>query len=175
MLQDKAFTRERIVRWDDPKILADAGRRMSGRAFFEAIMRGELPPPPICQLVDFNVESVEDGRITMLARPNESHYNPIGSVHGGIIATLLDSVMGCAVHTKLPAGRGYTSLEIKVNYLRAVRDETGPVRAIGKVIHLGRQTAMAEASLVDAEGKLYAQANTTCLLFDMPKDSPQPG
>ena len=104
----------------------------------------------------------------MELRPDESQYNPIGSVHGGIIATVLDSVMGCAVHTKLPVGRGYTTLEIKVNYLRAVRDASGVMRAIGTVIHLGRQTAMAEARLVDEHGKLYAQSTTTCMVFDIP-------
>src|SRR5271168_3489968 len=122
MLQNETFVRERVIRWNDPAALANAGQAMSGRAFLEAIVRGELPPPPVCKLVDFDIAAVEDGKVTMQMRPNESHYNPIGSVHGGIIATLLDSVMGCAVHTKLPAGRGYTSLEIKVNYLRAVRD-----------------------------------------------------
>ncbi len=103
----------------------------------------------------------------MVLRPQESQYNPIGSVHGGIIATVLDSVMGCAVHTKLPVARAYTTLEIKVNYLRGVNRETGPMKAIGRVIHLGRQTAMAEASLWDASGRLSAQASTTCLIFEV--------
>jgi uncharacterized protein (TIGR00369 family) len=163
--------RERIIHWDDPFALAKAGRTMSGRNFLDAVLRGELPPPPICHLVDFTFERIDDGRVEMVLTPQESQYNPIGSVHGGIIATVLDSVMGCAVHTKLPLGRAYTTLEIKVNYLRGVNCESGPMTAIGRVIHLGRQTAMAEASLLDASRKLFAQATTTCLIFDVPGQS----
>jgi acyl-coenzyme A thioesterase PaaI-like protein len=110
--------RQRTIRWDDPHALAQAGRTMSGRAFLDAILKGELPPPPICHLVDFVFDEIGDGLVEMILNPHESQYNPIGSVHGGVIAIVLDSVMGCAVHTKLPAGRGYTTLEIKVNYLR---------------------------------------------------------
>jgi uncharacterized protein (TIGR00369 family) len=165
------FPRERIVHWDDPSALAEASRTMSGRDFLDAIRRGALPSPPISHLVGITFERVDDGRVEMVLTPQESQYNPIGSVHGGIIATVLDSVMGCAVHTKLPLGRAYTTLEIKVNYLRSVNRETGPLSAIGWVIHLGRQTAMAEASLSDTRGKLFAQASTTCLIFDPPAQS----
>jgi uncharacterized protein (TIGR00369 family) len=167
--------RERVVRWDDPKALALAGRSMSGRAFLEAMRAGELPPPPVCNLVDFTISAVDDGRVDMVLTPHEAQYNPIGSVHGGVIATVLDSVMGCAVHSLLPVGRGYTTLEIKVNYLRAITRETGTMRATGKVIHLGGRTAMAEASLNDARGRLFAQATTTCLVFDLPTDAPKAG
>jgi uncharacterized protein (TIGR00369 family) len=163
--------RERSIHWDDPGALAEAGQTMSGRDFLDAILRGELPSPPICHLVDFTFDRVDDGRVEMVLTPQESQYNPIGSVHGGIIATVLDSVMAAAVQTKLPVGRAYTTLEIKVNYLRGVNRETGPMTAVGSVIHLGRRTAMAEASLSDAGGKLYAQASTTCLLFDVPGPS----
>ena len=166
--QVQPLLRERTIRWEDPGALAEAGRSISGRDFLDAILRGELPAPPICHLVDFAFERVDDGRVTMLLTPQESHYNPIGSVHGGIIATILDSVMGCAVHTKLPSGRSYTTLEMKVNYLRSVNRESGPMSAIGWVVHLGRQTAVAEATLSDARGKLFAQASTTCLIFDVP-------
>src|SRR5277367_4388427 len=162
------FPRERIVHWDDPSALAEASRTMSGRDFLDAIRRGALPSPPISHLVGITFERVDDGRVEMVPTPQESQYNPIGSVHGGIIATVLDSVMGCAVHTKLPLGRAYTTLEIKVNYLRGVNRESGPMSAIGWVVHLGRQTSMAEASLTDARGKLFAQASTTCLIFDSP-------
>lgn len=160
--------RERLVRWEDPQALAEAGRTMSGRAFLEAIGRGDLPAPPVSQLVDFTFGAVDDGRVEMMLRPHEAQYNPIGSVHGGIIATILDSVMGCAVHSLLPEGRAYTTLEIKVNYLRAITRDTGLMTAVGRVLHLGGRTAMAEASLSDAHGKLYAQASTTCLVFDLP-------
>jgi uncharacterized protein (TIGR00369 family) len=165
---DKQGIRQRTFDWSDPKPLVAAGRKMPGRAFVETVKNGDLPPPPVAQLVDFTLVEVEDGRVVAEMRPQEFHLNPIGSVHGGIVATVLDSVMGLAVHSTLDAGRGYTTLEIKVNYLRAVTVETGPIRAIGRVIHRGRQTAMAEASLIDAAGKLLAQSNTTCLLFDMP-------
>jgi uncharacterized protein (TIGR00369 family) len=165
---EKQGIRQRTFGWSDPKALVEAGRKMPGLAFLEALKNGDLPPPPVTQLVDFTLAEVEDGRVVAAMQPQEFHFNPIGTVHGGIIATLLDSVMGLAVHSTLDAGRGYTTLEIKVNYLRAVTIKTGPVQAIGRIVHRGRQTAMAEASLIDAAGKLLAQSNTTCLLFDMP-------
>jgi len=162
------LSRERLVRWDDPTALADAGRTMSGRAFLEAMLHGDLSSPPICHLVDFAISGVGDGQVDMTLTPQESQYNPIGSVHGGVIATVLDSVMGCAVHTRLPAGRGYTTLEIKVNYLRGVTRDIGPMTAAGRVVHLGGRTAVALASLSDKTGRLYAEASTTCLIFDLP-------
>jgi len=148
--------------------MAQSARDMSGRAYLEAILSGAIPPPPAASLVGFTLDEVGDGRVVMSLAPREYHYNPIGSVHGGIVATLLDSVMGCAVHTKMPIGRGYTTLEIKVNYLRAVTDRVPLVRAEGRVLHLGRQTALAEASLVDEAGRIYAQGTSTCLVFDRP-------
>lgn len=163
--------RERTIRWDDPRALAEAGRAMSGRDFLDAVLRGTLPAPPISQLVGITFERIDDGRVEMELTPQESQYNPIGSVHGGIITTVLDSVMGCAVHTKLPLGRAYTTLEIKVNFLRGVNRETGPLSAIGWVVHLGRKTAMAEASLSDTDGKFFARASSTCLIFDVPGQS----
>ncbi|MTJ82945.1 MAG: PaaI family thioesterase [Telmatospirillum sp.] len=156
---------QRLVRWQDPAPMIAAVQEMSGRDFLEAVRDGKVPPPPVTDLVDFVFDEVGDGTVSMVLTPNESHYNPIGAVHGGIIATVLDSVMGCSVHSRLPAGTGYTTLEIKVNYLRGVTRATGPVRATGKVLHLGRQTAMAEAALVDGAGRLLAQATTTCLIF----------
>ncbi len=100
--------------------------------------------------------------------PAEYHYNPIGTMHGGILATLLDSVMGCAVHTTLPRGRAYTTLEIKVNYVRAVTDASGELAAEGRVVHTGRRSAVAEGKVTDAKGRLCATASTTCLVFDLP-------
>jgi uncharacterized protein (TIGR00369 family) len=163
--------RERTIRWEDPRELTDAGPAMSGRDILEAVLQGTLPSPPVSHLAGITFKRIDDGRVEMMLTPQESQYNPIGSVHGGIIATVLDSVMGCAVHTKLPLGRSYTTLEIKVNYLRGVNRETGPMSAIGWVVHLGRKTAMAEASLSDAHGKLFARARTTCLIFDVPNRS----
>ena len=156
------------MQWADPRALAEAGRSLGGRAFLDAMLRGELPAPPICHLVGFVISAVGEGRVEMVLTPEESQYNPIGSVHGGVIATVLDSVLGCAIHTLLPVGRGYTTLEIKVNYLRGLTCETGPVTAVGRVVHLGGRTAVAEASVSDANGKHYAQASTTCLVFDLP-------
>lgn len=164
----EAVVRERVVRWEDPTILAAVARGMSGRAFLQAIADGRLPPPPIANLVDFTLTEIGEGRVVLALTPDESHYNPIGSVHGGVIATVLDTVLGCAVHSTLPAGRGYTTLEIKVNYVRAVVAGAGPVRAIGRVIHAGRQTAVAEATLVDGRDRVLAHASTTCLVFDIP-------
>ncbi|ORA32808.1 PaaI family thioesterase [Mycobacterium aquaticum] len=158
--------RERIIHWDDPQQLANAGHATSGRAFLDAILAGDIPHPPICELIGFAFEEIDDGRVVMTFNPHESQYNPIGMVHGGAISTVLDSVMGCAVHSMLPRGRGYTTLELKVNMLRAVRTQTGQLHATGKVLHLGRQTAMAEASLIDKAGKVYARATTTCLVVD---------
>ena len=112
--------------------------------------------------------TIEHGRVTMALEPGEHHYNPLGTVHGGMIAILLDSVMGCAVHSTLPAGRGYTTLEFKMNFLRPVNDRTGLMTAAGNVVHAGRQSAVAEGRLTDAQGKLYATASTTCLVFDVP-------
>lgn len=164
----EAVIRERVVRWQDPKALAGAARGMAGRDFLQAMADGRLPPPPIADLVGFTLTEIGEGRVVLALEPDESHYNPIGSVHGGVIATVLDTVMGCAVHSTLPAGRGYTTLEIKVNYLRAVVAGAGPVRAVGRVIHAGRQTAVAEATLVDGRERVLAHASTTCLIFDAP-------
>lgn len=168
-MENMVRERERQVRWEDPRRLATAGRGMSGFELLSAVRAGALPPPPVAQLVGFSFDEVGEGRVIMSLIPAEEHYNPLGGVHGGIIATLLDSVMGCAVHSRLPVGRGYTTLEIKVNYLRAITQETGRVRAEGKVLHLGRQMATAEARLVDGPGRLHAHATTTCLVFDLPK------
>ncbi len=131
-------------------------------------MAGEIPPPPAVALLDIDLVAAEAGRVTMTMRAQEYLYNPLGSVHGGLIATLMDSVMGCAVHSTLPLGRGFTTLEIKVNYLRAVTEASGLVTAVGRVVHSGRQQAVAEASLIDEASRLCATATTTCLLFDLP-------
>lgn len=140
-------------------------KAMSGLEMFAAIRRGELPTPPIGQLLGFVVVEFEKGRIMFQGTPRIEHYNPLGIVHGGYAATLLDSCVGCAVHTMLPAGTGYTTLELKVNYIRAMTEKTGPVRAEGKVISVGNQAGVAEGRLTDSSGKLLAFATTTCLIF----------
>jgi uncharacterized protein (TIGR00369 family) len=137
---------------------------MSGLDFLRAIVAGELPAPPVALLLDMSIVEVERGRTVFELEPAEYQFNPIGSVHGGVLATLLDSAMGCAVHSMLPAGSGYTTLELKVNFLRRVTTETGRLRCEGKVIHLGRTVATAEARAVDDQGRPVAHATTTCLL-----------
>lgn len=141
-----------------------AGR--SGLQQMQALIDGEFPPPPISQTMDFILVDVAHGRAVFQGRPQRKHYNPLGSVHGGWFATLLDSALGCAVHTSLEPDRGYTTLEFKVNLVRALSERVPLVRAIGEVTHGGRQVATAEARLVGHDGKLYAHASTTCLVFD---------
>jgi uncharacterized protein (TIGR00369 family) len=158
--------RSRTVTWSDPKAAARAGIELSGRAYLEAIRDGRLPPPPAAACLDILIGDIEEGQVSMRLMPDEHHYNTLGSVHGGVIATLLDSVMGCAVHSTLPPGRAYTTLEIKVNYVRAITDATGEVTAVGRVVHAGRRSAVAEATLTDASGRLYATASTTCLVLE---------
>ncbi|HUP88907.1 MAG TPA: PaaI family thioesterase [Longimicrobiales bacterium] len=158
-------TRSREVRWEDPNALAATGRKLSGIEYLKKMIAGELPRPPIAELMGFTLGEVDDGKATFVAEPAEYHYNPIGVVHGGLAATLLDSAMGCAIHSTLPAGVGYTTLEIKVNYIRAMTSETGPVRCEAKVVHVGGKTATAEGRVTDAAGKLYAHGTTTCLVM----------
>lgn len=158
-------TRTRTFTWKDPMQLAAAGRRMSGLDFFRAILAGELPPPPIAQTLGFRFAEAEEGRVVFTGTPAEYHYNPIAVAHGGLAATLLDSAMGCAVHSTLPAGVAYTTLEIKVNYVRAITTQTGELRAEGTVIHVGGRTATAQGRITDAAGKLYAHGTTTCLVL----------
>ncbi len=159
--------RERTFTWSDPAETAAAAKGMAGLDFLLAMRDGTVPAAPIAGLVGLSIGEVEAGRVVMRLVPAEYHYNPIGSMHGGILATLLDSVMGCAVHTTLPAGRGYTSLEIKVNYVRAVTEASGELSAEGVVVHGGRRSAVAEAKVVDGQGRLCATASTTCLVFDL--------
>jgi uncharacterized protein (TIGR00369 family) len=139
---------------------------MSGLQVFEAMLAGLLPRAPIGQTLDFNLVEARLGEAVFQGQPKASHFNPMGTIHGGWYCTLLDSALGCAVHTSLPAGRAYTTLELKVNLVRALTLQVPMVRAIGKVIHAGKQVATAEASLVGPDGKLYAHATTTCLIFD---------
>ncbi|MEJ6004180.1 PaaI family thioesterase [Paucibacter sp. AS339] len=143
-------------------------RGLTGLQVMQAMLAGDLPPPPIAETLDFGLISVAHGEAVFQGRPLRRHYNPLGGVHGGWFATLLDSALGCAVHTALPAGRGYTTLEFKVNLVRGLSDQVPLVRAIGKVVHVGKQVATAEADLLGHDGRLYAHASTTCLVFELP-------
>jgi uncharacterized protein (TIGR00369 family) len=139
---------------------------MSGLQVFEAMLAGQLPRAPIGQTLDFILMEARLGEAVFQGQPKAIHFNPMGTIHGGWYCTLLDSALGCAVHTSLPAGRSYTTLELKVNLVRALTLQVPLVRAIGKVIHAGKQVATAHASLIGHDGQLYAHATTTCLIFD---------
>src|SRR5947199_3023971 len=157
--------RSRTITWEDPTSAIQTGKTMSGIEYLKALQSGELPPPPISVLIGMEIAEVSEGRIVFSAEPAEYQYNPLGTVHGGIAATLLDSAMGCAVQSVLPFGTAYTTLELKVNYLRPMTSATGVVYCEGKVIHLGGRIATAEARLTDTSGKLYAHGTTTCILL----------
>ncbi len=143
-------------------------KETGGLEFLQRIFDGELPSPPIGETLDFVPIEAERGRVVFQGRPGKRHYNPLGSVHGGYFCTLLDSALGCAVQSTLPKGTGYTTLELKVNLIRALTDDVGPVRAEGRVIHVGSRVGIAEATLTDADDRKYAHATTTCLIFPLP-------
>jgi uncharacterized protein (TIGR00369 family) len=149
----------------DPRAVAEEGRKLAGMDYVRAIAQGELPAPPISVLMDFRLVDAEPGRAVFEMTPGPQHYNPIGSVHGGIALTLLDSAMGCAVHTLLEAGVGYTTLEVKTNFVRPITADTGLIRCEGNVLHRGSRVATAEGRLTDSAGKLLAHGTTTCLIF----------
>jgi len=144
---------------------------LDGLAMMQAMMRGELPYPPIAKTLDFLLIEIDKGRAVFQGTPRYEHLNPMGSVHGGWFATLLDSALGCAVHTMMPAGRAYTTAELGVNLVRAITPKVQRVRAEGQVVHSGRQLATATARLVGPDGTLYAHASTTCLVFELPPQS----
>jgi uncharacterized protein (TIGR00369 family) len=159
--------RSRIVSWQDPLVGAELAKTMTGLEYIQALIDGSIPPPPIVNLMNMTAVAAEVGRVTFTCEPNESHYNPIGTVHGGLVCTLLDSVAGCAVQTTLPAGQGYTSLEIKVNYLRPVLATTGTLTAVGVVTKPGRRAAFADCTVTDSQGRLVATASSTLLVFPL--------
>ncbi len=141
---------------------------LTGLQLMQAMLRGELPYPYIADTMDFFIVEVSEGRAVFQGLPQQRHLNPMGTVHGGWYATLLDSAVGCAVHTTMPVGRAYTTAELSVNLVRGAAPGREPLRAIGQVIHSGRQLATAEGRIVDAQGRVYAHATTTCLVFEQP-------
>ncbi|MCK9249704.1 MAG: PaaI family thioesterase [Solirubrobacteraceae bacterium] len=157
--------RSRTVTWHDPRATAARGAEMSGREYLEAIADGWLPPAPIAQVMGFDVTRIGDGEVEFTGHPDESVYNPIGMVHGGFVATLLDSVVGCAVHTQLPAGVGYTSIDLNVSYLRAVHADSGRLTARGHVVKPGRRVAFAAGEVRDGAGKVVATATSSLLIM----------
>jgi uncharacterized protein (TIGR00369 family) len=161
-----ADKRKLTVTWDNPFIGAETSKTMTGLDYLRAIERGDIPPPPIAKLLGFRLKRVDLGEAVFELEPGEHHYNPIGMVHGGVASTLLDSAMGCAVHSTLPAGTGYSTIELKINFIRPLSSKTGKVLCEARVIHTGGRIATAEGKLVDKDSKLYAHATTTCIIFD---------
>ena len=143
-------------------------KSVQGLELLQGMIDGRFPSPPISELMDFRVSELGQGRAVFAGRPGRRHYNPSGTVHGGYAATLLDSAMGCAVHTLVPKGRGFTTLEIKVNYVRPMFDDTGAVRCEAAVINMGKTVATADGKLLDGKGRLIAHGTTTCMIFDLP-------
>ena len=159
-------TRSRTLSWQDPSETAAIGASMTGIEYMQALAAGELPPPPIAVLMNMAPIELEPGRVLFAGHPGEEHYNPIGVVHGGYAATLLDSALGCAVHTTLPAGVGYTSLGLEAKFVRPISRDTGQVLCRAEVLHRGRRQATAEASLRSAQsGKLLAHGTSTCMIL----------
>jgi uncharacterized protein (TIGR00369 family) len=157
--------RQRSYEWQDPAVSAAEAPTMAGIDFFRALLGGKLPVPPIAATLDFTLVAADPGRVVFEFTPAEFHYNPIGSVHGGVYAVMCDSACGCAVHSMLPKGAYYTSQDLSVKFLRAITESTGPLQCEGTVIHLGSRTALAQARLTDGRGKLYAHATSSCLIF----------
>ncbi|WP_425828953.1 PaaI family thioesterase [Streptomyces fractus] len=162
------MTRSRTYEWEDPAVTAAGIGRGSGLDFLRELQEGRLPRAPVGATVGFDLDEVEKGRVVFSFVPGEQHYNPIGSVHGGVYATLLDSAAGCAVQSTLPQGVGYTSLDLTVKFLKRITVDTGKVRAVGTVVSSGRQTALAQAQLLDATDRVLAHATSTCMLFPLP-------
>ena len=157
--------RERTTTWADPAVTASQVGREPGLALLEAVRDGRLPAPPIATTLGFDLDLVEDGRAVFSLEPAEHHYNPIGSVHGGVFATLLDSAAGCAVHSTLPAGKYYSTVDLSISLVRAITEKTTRVRCEAKIVHAGSSVATAEAKLVDDRGQLCAHGTTTCLIM----------
>ena len=158
--------RRRAVAWQDPLIGAALALEMTGLDYLRAVADGDIPRPPVAALLGMGIERIDPGKVTFGLDVGEHLYNPIGSVHGGIFATMLDSAMGCAVHSTLPAGKAYTTLELKVNLVKALTVDTPKVTAQGEVISAGRRVATASGRLLGPDGTLFAHATTTCLIFD---------
>ncbi|MFV1960697.1 MAG: PaaI family thioesterase [Acidimicrobiia bacterium] len=156
----------RTHEWGDPVELARSTQPLSGQEFLEAWSKGVVTPPMAATL-GFELEGFGDGHVEIACSPDEFHYNPYGMVHGGLAATLLDTATGCAIQTRLPAGAGYATLNLLVNYLRPITTETGPVHCEGKVVSMGRTVAVSEAEAVDESGRVLARATATCLLINL--------
>lgn len=158
-------TRSRTFSWSDPAGYAEH-RGRAGLELLKAMADGTLPAPPVLHMLGVDGFEAEDGRVVVYLTPREYHYNPLGTVHGGVLATVLDTAAACAVHSTLPAGLGYTSVDLTTKFLRPVTVDSGRLRCEGTVVSKGRRTALAQASLTDAAGRLAAHATSTCLLLE---------
>jgi uncharacterized protein (TIGR00369 family) len=166
--------RRRTITSEDPAIIAKAIPDMTGPDFIRRIKEGRVPTLPIFRLIDFRFAGVDVRRVVFEMTPGEYHYNPAGAVHGGVTCTVLDSAATCAAHSTLPPSMVPATLEIKINYLHPIINETGTMRCEGALIHKGNRTVVAEARMLDAEGLLYAYAASTCLIFDATKEGAKP-
>jgi uncharacterized protein (TIGR00369 family) len=162
---DWGEARSKSVTWYDPAVTVAGGAGLTGLEFMQALVDGRLPPPPIALLINMAPRKVERGLVVFECTPDESVYNPIGVVHGGLVCTLADSATGCAVHTTLAAGIGYTSIDLTLNYLRPVTLDSGPLTATGRVVKPGRRVATATAEVHDGAGRLVATASSNCLIM----------
>lgn len=155
----------RTFHWEDTAKGIEAITGISGLDYLNAMYAGTLPLSPLVKTLDFKVNSIEKGKVIFSFSPQEFHYNPLGSVHGGVISALLDSAMGCTLHSVLEAGSGYTTLELKTNFLKAITIKTGLLKATGKILHIGSRTALLEAEIRDDAGKVYAHGTSTCMIL----------
>ncbi|HEY0698710.1 MAG TPA: PaaI family thioesterase [Micromonospora sp.] len=162
--------RSRTFSWSDPATNAAHLGRRGGLELLQAMIAGEVPAPPVMHLIDVGRVEAEEGRFALELLPQEFHYNPLGGVHGGVLATLLDTAAACAVHTTLPAGIGYTSLDLNVKFIRPVTVRSGLLRCEGTVLQRGQRVALAEAKLTDARDRLVAHATSSCLIFPLPAE-----
>jgi uncharacterized protein (TIGR00369 family) len=172
MSEPTPATRTLTATWEDPAVAAAQLPRLSGLDYLHAICSGALPPPPLARLLGLELVSVEEGRVSFAVTPAEYHYNPLGTVHGGVTSTLCDSALGCAVHSTLPAGTGYTTVDLKVTFLRPITIAIGRVICEATALHVGGRIAAAEARAFDAAGTLYAHATATCLILRPANTSP---
>ena len=159
-----ASPRIKQVTWHDPLDTARVATTLSGLDFLESIQRGQTPPPPIAALLNFEIVEVQKGRVVFTCTIDESVYNPIGMVHGGLVCTLADTVIGCAVHSTLEAGVGYSSIDLSVSYLRPVSLTSGPLRATGDVTKVGQRVGFAAASITDVNDRVVATATGSCII-----------
>jgi uncharacterized protein (TIGR00369 family) len=165
--EDWGQQQSRTVTWHDPTPTVARGLSMPGIDYLKAMIARELPPPPMARLMQFDLVDVEPGKVVVTCEPDASMYNPNGAIHGGLVCTVLDSVAGLALLSTLPAGNGYTSIEIKVNYLKPVRLNAGPLSATGTVVKSGARVGFTEGVVTDASGKVVATATSTLLIFDL--------